>query len=103
MTSAAPRPTEMRTVAGGDITSKAIELPKPEYPPAARESGVTGRVEVSVLIDEKGKVVHATAISGHPLLRAAAEAAARAARFPPPAVDGSPVKISGTIAYDFQP
>jgi TonB family protein len=88
-------------VSGGDITAKAIELPKPEYPPIARQNNVSGTVEVHVLVDEKGNVVSASATSGHVLLRAAAEKAARAAKFTPPVVEGVPVKVTGVITYNF--
>lgn len=56
---------------------------------------------VQVLIDERGNVVSATAVSGHPLLRAAAVSAARSARFSPTMLSGQPVKVSGVITYNF--
>jgi len=40
-------------------------------------------------------------VSGHPLLRAAAVAAARGARFSPTKLSGQPVKVSGVITYNF--
>jgi TonB family protein len=61
----------------------------------------SGAVNVQVLIDEDGRVVSAQAISGHPLLRGAAESAARQARFQPTNLSGAPVKVSGTIVYNF--
>jgi len=56
-------------------------LPKPFYPSAVRAARASGAVKVQVEVDEKGSVVSANAISGHPLLRAAAEQAARQAKF----------------------
>jgi protein TonB len=58
-------------------------------------------VSVQVTIDEEGNVISATALSGHPLLQAAAVAAARAARFAPTLLDGQPVKVTGVITYNF--
>lgn len=58
---------------------------------------------MQVLIDESGSVVSANAVSGHPLLRDAAVAAARGARFSPTLVDGQPVKVSGVVTYNFVP
>jgi TonB family protein len=58
-------------------------------------------VEVQVLVDFDGTVVAATAISGHPLLQAAAVNAARKARFTPMMQDGEPVKVVGVIQYNF--
>jgi outer membrane biosynthesis protein TonB len=43
---------------------------------------------VQIEVDAKGNVVSAKAISGHPLLRASAEAAARQAKFKPSATKG---------------
>jgi len=42
-------------------------------------------------------------VSGHPLLRGAAEQAARGARFSPTLLSGQPVKVSGVITYNFVP
>ncbi len=60
-------------------------------------------VVVQVTVDESGNVMAAKAVSGHPLLQAAAVAAARQARFTPTLLSGKPVKISGMITYDFKP
>ena len=70
-----------KTISGGVLNGKAVSLPQPPYPPAARAVRVTGRVNVQVLIDETGRVVTSSAVSGHPLLRSAAAQAARSARF----------------------
>ena len=85
------------------MNGKAISLPKPAYPPAARAVRAGGACSVQVLIDENGNVISAYAVSGHPLLRAASEAAARAARFSPTLLEGKPVKVSGVITYNFVP
>jgi TonB family protein len=89
------------TVAAGDVTGKAVDLPKPAYPPAARSARIEGSVQVRILVDEKGLVTSAYATEGHQLLRTAAEQAARSARFDPMVVKGSPVKFTGTIRYNF--
>ena len=86
----------------GIFQDKAIELPKPAYPAVARAAKATGTVTVKVLLDEDGKVMAAQAESGHPLLRAAAVAAARQARFPQTFLQGKPVKIVGIITYNFK-
>jgi len=92
-----------KTISGGVLNGKAISLPKPPYPPAARAVRASGAVSVQVLIDESGRVVSASAASGHPLLQAAAVAAARGARFSPTLLSGQPVKVSGIITYNFVP
>ena len=92
-----------KPISGGVLNGKATSLPKPPYPPAARAVRASGAVSVQVLIDESGRVVSASAVSGHPLLRAAAVHAARGARFSPTQLSGQPVKVSGVITYNFVP
>lgn len=98
-----PKKVVPKTVSGGVLNGKATSLPKPAYPPAARAVRAGGAVAVQVLIDESGRVVSASAVSGHPLLRAAAVAAAHGARFSPTLLSGQPVKVSGVITYNFVP
>ncbi len=92
-----------KTISGGVLNGKAIDLPKPEYPVAARTVKASGAVNVQVTVDEKGDVVSASAVSGHPLLRASAVAAAKNAKFNPTLLSGKPVKISGVVVYNFTP
>ena len=101
-----PKPTPKpapKTISGGVLNGKAISLPKPAYPAAARAVRAAGQVSVQVLIDEDGRVVSASAGGGHPLLVPAALAAARGARFSPTLLSGQPVKVSGVITYNFVP
>jgi protein TonB len=63
----------------------------------------SGTVTVQVTIDESGNVVAAQAVSGHPLLQAAAVAAARQAKFSPTLLSGKPVKVTGVLTYNFVP
>ncbi len=96
------KPTPPRApISGGVLNGKAISLPKPGYPPIARAAHAAGTVVVQVLIDENGNVVSASAVSGHPLLRAAAVGAAKQARFSPTKLSGQPVKVTGVIQYNF--
>ncbi|MEN3325654.1 MAG: periplasmic protein TonB [Acidobacteriota bacterium] len=85
----------------GVESGHAIELPAPAYPLIARAAHAQGTVEVKVLVDTNGSVIAAAAISGHPLLQAAAVNAARKARFTPIKYKGEPVKVIGVIQYNF--
>jgi TonB family protein len=85
------------------LNGQAISKPDPVYPPVARAARASGTVTVQVTVDETGKVTSAQAISGHPLLRAAATQAAYQARFKPTLSSGKPVKASGVLTYDFKP
>lgn len=82
---------------GGMLNGKAIYLPVPEVPPGE----ATGVVVVAILIDEQGSVIEARAISGPNTLHAAAVSAARLARFSPTTLMGEPVRVSGTLSYNF--
>src|SRR5216683_3236170 len=78
--------------------------PPPKPTPHAAIAGsahASGAVNVQVLIDENGNVISARAMSGHPLLQAAAVAAARASKFTPTKLSGQPVKVNGVIVYNF--
>jgi TonB family protein len=98
----APTPNVPSRVSRGVVNGQAISLPKPAYPSAARAVNAKGTVSVSVIIDRSGNVISARAVSGHPLLRAPAEAAARRARFRPTLLSGQAVEVSGSIVYNFQ-
>jgi hypothetical protein len=87
--------------AGGVLNGKAIKLPQPGYPLAARDAHASGAVIVVVTIDETGNVIAARAVSGAPLLRAVSEEVARKARFTPTTLCGKPVKVNGSIVYNF--
>jgi Ca-activated chloride channel family protein len=90
-------------VSSGVLNGQAISLPAPAYPATAKAARASGMVSVRVTIDESGNVIAATAVSGSPLLQAAAVAAARQAKFTPTMLSGKPVKVSGAIVYNFDP
>lgn len=94
-----PQPPAIKSL--GVINGRATSLPKPNYPATAVSMNVQGKVDVQVMIDESGKVVSASAVTGHPLLRSPAVAAARNARFSPTLLSNVPVKVTGVIVYNF--
>ena len=98
-----PRPQDSGPLrlASTIISSKAIDKPAPPYPPVAKAAGVQGTVAVQIVVDEQGRVVSAKASSGNPLLLNAAVQAAYRARFTPTLLGGQPVKITGSITYNF--
>jgi periplasmic protein TonB len=75
---------------------------KKVYPPAAKAVKATGAVNVEVQIDENGNVISAKAVSGHPLLRPAAESAARASKFAPTMLSGQKVQVTGILVFNFE-
>jgi TonB family protein len=92
---------ERAPISGGVLNGKATTLPLPEYPAIARSAHASGDVTVQVTIDENGNVIAARAVSGHPLLQAAAVAASRQAAFSPTRLRGEPVKVTGVLLYTF--
>jgi len=84
-------------IAGGMLNAKAIYLPVPEVP----SGEAAGVVLVQVLVDEQGSVIDARPVSGPQHLHAAAVNAARMARFNPTLLMGEPVRVSGTLSYNF--
>ena len=95
-----PKPVPKK-ISGGVLNGKATSLPKPPYPAAAKAVRASGAVTVQVTISENGSVVSANAVSGHPMLRAVAEQAARSAKFAPTLLSGQPVSVTGVIVYNF--
>ena len=85
----------------GVVRGEAVELPQPAYPAIARAAHASGEVEVRVVVDEEGRVIAARAIKGHPLLQGASVSAARSTQFKPWTLNGSPVKVTGVIVYNF--
>jgi len=83
--------------AGGALNGKAVSLPRPDFP---SNSG-PGTVIVFVTVDETGKVIAVNAVTGPIPLRSASEQAARKARFTPWTLCGKPVKVNGSIVYNF--
>ncbi len=94
-----PRPvsTPPRNLNGGVLNGMAVNLPRPIYPPMAKQIGASGQVRVQVSVDGNGNVVSARAISGHPLLRSAAENAARQSKM---RIDAA--NTTGQIVYNFK-
>jgi len=95
-----PKPI-LKPVSKGVLNGAAINLPAPAYPDVARRMRTTGVVVVEVVIDENGKVISATAVSGPNILRDVAVQAGFRARFSPTTLSGQPVKVTGTINYNF--
>src|SRR6266705_2857391 len=95
-----PKPI-LKPVSRGVLNGSAMSLPSPSYPEVARRMRTTGVVVVEVVIDEDGKVISANSVSGPSMLRDVAVQAALRARFSPTKLSGQPVKVTGTINYNF--
>jgi protein TonB len=99
-----PEPTPVPkkiTVSAGVIQGSAINKVQPPYPPIAKAARASGAVQVQVTIDEDGRVIEASVLSGHPLLRDSALQAARRWTFRPTQLSGVPVKVQGVLTFNF--
>jgi TonB family protein len=83
------------------VMPRALKRVKATYTPAARAARVNGNVVVSVLIDERGEISQAKAVSGHELLKLPSLRAARQCLFAPALRNGVPVKMSATLEFSF--
>ena len=94
------------TISREDLNAYAKYLPEPIYPPAAKAVKAGGIVAVKVVISKEGYVISTEAISGHPLLRSAAEGSARKAIFDQTFMDSLPLSVcgcyGGILKYNFQ-
>ncbi len=97
----APAAPSKSQITGGVLNDKAIELPQPEYPEAAKRAGIRGVVKVQVTIGEDGNVIAADATDGPKELRAAAVEAALKARFQPVSLHGARIRVDGVLTYKF--
>jgi len=98
-----PKPGQPKIIrkSGGVFQGSAIKRVEPVYPRVALAEGISGQVVVEATADEGGTVISARALSGDPVLKEAALAAARGWTFVPTQLNGVPVKVIGTITFNF--
>ena len=66
-----------------EVSRKTKKEVSPQFPPLARQLGLSGTVRVAVVISPEGKVKSAHAVGGPPLFMAPAEEAAKQWEFEP--------------------
>ncbi len=96
-----PPPAPPRKVEEVVVQGWAVTRVKPVYPASAKRMNAYGAVEVRIIISPDGKVIDATAISGHIALRIAAVKAARGWVFKPTTIDGVPVDTESILTFVF--
>ena len=79
----------------------ALEKPAPEYPLAARQLKVVGKVALEVVIGSDGHVAEVRIVSGSPVLTRPAAEALKKWRFRPFQADGKPVDAVAPISFEF--
>ena len=110
----APAPEPSASVSRGDLVGPGPGVIEPElasrlvvnYPLAARQERVSGRVVILALVDENGSVQSARVQTGVPSRTGVNQAivdAVKKARFRPATKDGVPVKMYKAIPVDVNP
>ena len=85
-----------------DVNPVPVKTPPPEYPSEMKRLGASGVVAVTIVIDEKGKVISANvAKSSRAEFESAALEAVNKWTFKPGKKDGAPVKTRVTIPLRF--
>ena len=84
------------------VASLVIHRVEPEYPQAARNAGVQGRVLMSVVVNETGVVREVTVESGDPQLAPSAVEAVRQWRFRPYPTPETSEEFRARIAMQFK-
>lgn len=101
-TDAAPPPPSSRPALGGQLQPpQLISSTPPAYPARARAQRVQGVVVLDALVDETGKVVETTVITGPLSLQSAAQEALRNWRYQPARLNGQPIPVHTRVNVRF--
>ncbi len=88
-----------------DEAPQLVRMVTPEYPESARKAGVEGRVDLSVVVDEKGFVVAADVITAVPtgIFEEAARQAVMKWRYRPARMRGRAIRarLGQTVYFSF--
>lgn len=94
-------PPKVIRVSTGVLAERAIKKVNPTYPPEAAAAKLSGEVLIEVTVDEEGNVAAAEGVSGDRILAEAAIAAVRQWKFKPMKMSGTPVKVIGSLRFNF--
>jgi periplasmic protein TonB len=94
-------PAPPPAVGGQLLPPQMIKSTPPVYPQDARMHSVQGVVVVDALVDETGKVVETTVISGPQPLRLAAQESVRNWKYKPAQLNGKPIAVHTTVSLRF--
>ncbi len=90
--------------AGGGVSAPVLlEKTEPAYSEAARNDQIEGTVQLSIVIDEKGRVENVRIVRGlHPDLDKNAIESVKTWKFKPGEKDGNPVKVKAEVEINFR-
>jgi TonB family protein len=83
------------------VPAKLLHTVQAQYPAMARQIRAEGEVLLDVQVDAAGNVSDAKALSGPPLLRAAAIEAVRHWKYQPASVGDKPIASRDSVKIDF--
>ncbi len=86
---------------GGVLAGRALVRVEPEYPQAAKNGRVSGTVITEIIVNEIGDVTTTKVISGPSMLHDASVEAVKKWKFKPTFLNGMPVKVIGTVTFNF--
>lgn len=89
-------------VSEADAKRAAIDKPAPTLNLTARQLKLSGKVELSVSIDEQGNVSNVQISAGNPVLGAGAMTAVKKWRFTPFTENGAPAKANTVLTFEFK-
>lgn len=93
---------EIRLTAS-DALKAAVEQPKPDYNPLARQMKIAGDVEVEVRIGEAGAVDEVKVVAGNTLLTQNVVKAVKTWKFKPFMSGGAPSPAVVNLRFTFKP
>jgi len=96
-----PETVAVKHVSESVLKAAAINLPSAKMPLVGQLQVMFRRVQVHVVINEKGDVQSARGTSPEAVFNQAAEAAALKARFSPDKLADKPTRVFSVITYDF--
>jgi TonB family protein len=100
------KPTRPMATEGGLVSAlRVVHQTQPAYPVALSTMGVSGRVELEIVVDESGRVESVTVVgSTNPLFTTAAVAAVRTWLYQPPVSKaGARVAVTKHVVVNFAP
>lgn len=101
VTLATPKPQLQISQSQGVSPGRLLKRVMPHYPDLALHAGVSGDVVLSATIGTDGLLHNIKALSGSPMLREEAIAAARQWRYAPATLSGKPVESDTRITINF--
>jgi peptidyl-prolyl cis-trans isomerase A (cyclophilin A) len=97
----ATKPAMRINVTSGEAISMLLKKTPPSYPKEAKDSRISGTVELRVLIGTDGRVAELNFVKGPDELRDAALTAVKSWEFKPFLINGEPVEVNTTINVVF--